>query len=313
MVNLTILGTGGSMPTPHRNLAAALLNYKGRKILIDCGEGTQISMKIARTGFKDIDIICITHWHGDHIIGLLGILSTIGNSGRVKPMTIIGPVGIIEVIKALRVIVPYLPYEINIIEHRNEALKFILIKENLVPSSDKGDIEIETLNLEHSTPCIGYKFNIKRRAKFNVNKALENKVPKNLWNVLQTGNDVELNGEVYTPSMVLGENRKGIIITYITDTLPIEGIIPFANNSDIFICEGTYGDDRDVDKALKNKHMTFSQAATLAKKANVKKLILTHFSTAMENPEDFIHFAKDIFKETYVAKDRMVESINFNE
>lgn len=115
MVDICLLGCGGGMPMPFRSLSSTILNFKGRKILIDCGEGTQVSMKIAGTGFKDIDLICITHCHGDHIVGLPGLLATIGNSGRIQPLTIIGPSGITEVVNGLRVIAKYLPYEINII------------------------------------------------------------------------------------------------------------------------------------------------------------------------------------------------------
>ncbi|OFI07783.1 ribonuclease BN [Clostridium acetireducens DSM 10703] len=310
MLDMILLGTGGGMPTPERNLSAALLNYKGHKILIDCGEGTQVSMKIARTGFKNIDIICITHWHGDHIVGLPGLLATIANSGRIEPLTIIGPVGIKEVVNGLRIIVPYMTYELNIIEHRNETLNFTCTNENLL-LSDKGEISINTLELEHSAPCIAYAFNINRTPKFNLEKALKNQVPKDIWNILQNGSSVNFQGKVYEPSEVLGEEREGIKFSYVTDTLPIDNIVSFVEKSDILICEGTYGKDDDKDKAIKNKHMTFSQAALIAKKAQVKELMLTHFSTAMENPHQFIHFAKDIFPNVQIGEDRMTKTLTF--
>ncbi|WP_332841431.1 MBL fold metallo-hydrolase [Paraclostridium bifermentans] len=131
MVEITLLGCGGSMPVPNRYLSSLLINYRGRKILIDCGEGTQVSMKIANCGFKTIDYICITHLHGDHIIGLPGILSTIGNCGRTEMLTIIGPKGIKEVIDAFRLIVRELPYDINIIENPKED---ILVSNNYINS-----------------------------------------------------------------------------------------------------------------------------------------------------------------------------------
>ncbi|RXI47262.1 ribonuclease Z [Clostridium tetani] len=310
MIDITLLGTGGGMPTPERNLSAAILNYKGRKILMDCGEGTQVSMKIAKTGFKNIDIICITHWHGDHIVGLPGLLATMGNSGRKEPLTIIGPVGIGEIIKGLTLIVPYIPYELNIIESKKESLNFTINKENLSLSS-KGEIIVNTLEVEHSSPCIAYRFDVKRKPKFNLEKALENKVPKVIWNLLQKGENVEFEENLYEPSMVLGEERKGIKFSFVTDTLPIPKLIPFVKKSDLLICESNYGQDSDVDKAIKNKHMTFSQAAQIAKDGEVKELILTHFSPAIEDPEEFIHFAKDVFPKAQIGKDRMIISIDF--
>lgn len=310
MIDIILLGTGGGMPIPERNLSAAILNYKGHKILIDCGEGTQVSMKIAKTGFKNIDIICITHWHGDHIVGLPGLLATIGNSGKKEPLTIIGPIGIREVIKGLTLIVPYIPYELNIIEATKENLCFSVNKENLLLSSN-GEIVINTLEVSHSSPCISYRFDVKRKPKFNLEKAIENKIPKAIWNALQKGENVEFEGKLYKPNMVLGEEREGIKFSFVTDTLPIPELIPFVKKSDLLICEGNYGKDSDMDKAIKNKHMTFSQAAQIAKDGEVKELVLTHFSPAMENPEEFIQFAKDIFPNTQIGRDRMVIDIDF--
>ena len=177
MVDICLLGCGGGMPMPFRSLSSTILNFKGRKILIDCGEGTQVSMKIAGTGFKDIDLICITHCHGDHIVGLPGLLATIGNSRRIQPLTIIGPSGITEVVNGLRVIAKYLPYEINIIENPKQtfSLEHDILK----------DIDISTINLDHSTECIGYSLYFKRKPKFDREKAILNQVPQNLWKKLQ--------------------------------------------------------------------------------------------------------------------------------
>lgn len=312
MVDLTLLGTGGCMPLPDRNLSAAFFNYKGHKILIDCGEGTQVSMKKARTGFKNIDVICITHWHGDHIIGLPGILSTIGNSGRLEPITLIGPVGIKNIVDSMRIIVPYLPYDLNIIECEEAEIGFKCTNEGLIVINDENkDIKISTMKAEHSIPCIAYRFDIIRKAKFDVEKAIKNNVPKGIWSSLQKNDSVEFEGKVYKNDMVLGEERKGIRISFITDTRPLKEMISFIENSDLFICEGTYGKNEDLEKAIKNKHMVFAEAAKLAKEANVKELLLTHFGGAMENPMEYIDSAKDIFENTCIGIDRMEKTIQF--
>ena len=266
MVETTLLGCGGSMPVPNRFLSSLLINYRGRKILIDCGEGTQVSMKIANSGFKTIDYICITHLHGDHIIGLPGILSTIGNCGRTESLTIIGPNGIKDVVNAFRLIVKDLPYDINIIENPKED---ILIDNNYINK----DIVISTIEVEHSVQCIAYSFYIKRKPKFDREKAIKNNVPKNLWSKLQNGRDIKLEGKIYKKEMVLGNPRKGIKLSFVTDTRPIKEIIEFIENSDLLVCEGMYGDDCDLQLAIKNKHMTFKESAIIAKKANVETML----------------------------------------
>ncbi len=305
MIDLILLGCGGNMPMPNRFLSSLFINYRGRKILIDCGEGTQISMKMKNCGFKNIDLICITHLHGDHFNGLIGLLSTIGNSSRTEDLTIIGPPGITKHMDAVRVLVEYLPYNINIIE--NAQGSFSLHNDYLK------DVEISTTNLEHSTECIGYSFYFKRRPKFDKAKAVLNNVPTILWQKLQSGKNIIMNEVEYNPEMVLGNDRKGIKVSFITDTRPISSIPEFIKDSDLFICEAMYGDDIDIPKAIRNNHMTFSEAATLAKSGNSKKLILTHFSPALENPNNYIDNATRVFKNTIIGEDGLEINLNFED
>ncbi|MDD6796104.1 MAG: ribonuclease Z, partial [Clostridiaceae bacterium] len=276
---------------------------KGHKLLIDCGEGTQVSMKMCGTGFKTIDYILISHCHGDHILGLPGLLQTIGNSGREDKITIIGPQGIKEVMEGLMVTCKYLPYDVEVIENPKESISIF-----------DDDLIISTVNADHNIPCLGYSLYFKRSARFDVAKAEENKVPKNLWNKLQKSTEsIEFEGKTYKRDMVLGRGREGLKIGYITDSRPLESMKEFYFKCDMLFCEGTYGDDLDLDKAIKNKHMTFREAATLAKSADCKELCLTHFSVAMMEPKDFLANATSVFQNTKACEDRMKFSLKFPE
>ncbi len=313
LIDISLLGCGGGMPMPNRNLSSLFINYKGRKILIDCGEGTQVAIRKMGLGFKAIDLILITHCHGDHIVGLPGLLSTIGNSGRENPLTIIGPIGITNVVNNLRVIAPYLPYDLNIIENPNEL--YFNVKKDLIELdiSEKSDLILKTIELEHSAACLGYGFYFKRKRKFDVEKATKNNVPKVLWNRLQKEEEVIYDGFKYDYTMVLGEERKGIKISFITDTRPTNCIASFIKNSDLFVCEGTYGDDNDIEKAIKNKHMTFREAASLAKNGDVREMLLTHFSPAMLNPNEYLENATEAFSDVIIGEDEITKTLKFTE
>lgn len=306
MIDLVLLGCGGNVPMPNRNLSSLFINYRGKKILIDCGEGTQVSMRMKNCGFKDVDLILITHLHGDHIIGLIGLLSTMGNSGKVDDLTIVGPRGIIETMNAIKVLIEYLPYKVIVVEDPKET--FTLDEHPVFK-----DLEISTLELDHSTECLGYSLYFKRTPKFNIKKARANKVPQCLWNKLQKVPNLFYDGKMYTSNMVLGDDRKGIKISFITDTRFLLTIPDFIRDSDLFICEGMYGDDMDISKAVKNKHMTFTESANLAKLGNVKKLLLTHFSPSLENPHDFLENATRIFPNTIIGEDRLSLTLNYED
>ena len=305
MIDLTLLGCGGNVPMTNRFLSSLFINYKGSKILIDCGEGTQVAMKKYNCGFKNIDLILITHLHGDHIIGLIGLLQTMGNSGKTDDLTIVGPIGIIDAMKAIKVLVEYLPYKVNIIENPKQtfSLEHDILK----------DIDISTINLDHSTECIGYSLYFKRKPKFDREKAILNQVPQNLWKKLQENSSAIYKDKTYYADMVLGENRRGIKLSFITDTRPTFEIPEFIYESDLFICEGMYGDDLDISKAVKNKHMTFRESASLANAGNVDKLLLTHFSPSIENPKDFIQNATNLFEDTIIGEDGLTLKLSYKD
>jgi ribonuclease Z len=300
VIDICLLGCGGSMPVPGRSLTSLLISFNGRKILIDCGEGTQVSMKILGKGFKKIDTICLTHYHADHVLGLPGLLLTIANSGRCEPLNIIGPIGLVKIIKGLLVVAPNLPYDLKLIEVEEENFKI-----------KYGDIIINTTYDEHTVPCLGYSLKAVRKRAFDISKAKRNKVPQNIWSKLQNGEVEEIDGMCFTPEMVLGDKRNGIKISYVTDTRPTGKLVDFIKGSDLFICEGMYGAEEELEKAVRNKHMIFKEAAELANSGKVKELWLTHFSPSLTDPHAYIKNAEDIFNNVKIGEDRLCKSINF--
>jgi ribonuclease Z len=302
MIDVCLLGTGGMMPLPNRWLTSLMIRYNGKSILIDCGEGTQVAMKKKGWSPKPIDIMCFTHFHADHISGLPGMLLTMGNAERNEPLTIIGPKGIQKVVSALRVIAPELPFEIlyQEIEEAEQTFQF-------------EGFQIDSFKVNHNVPCYGYSFSIERAGKFIMEKAMEAGIEKKFWNRLQKGNVIEENGIILTPDMVLGPKRKGLKVTYCTDTRPTDSIVRNAKDVDLFICEGMYGEKDKEQKAKDHKHMTFLEAAELARKASPKELWLTHYSPSLIRPEEFMKEVRDIFPNTIPGKDGMTIELVYEE
>lgn len=302
MLDVCLLGTSGMLPLPGRWLTSCMTRYNGSSLLIDCGEGTQIAIKEKGWSFNPIDIICFTHYHADHISGLAGLLLTIGNSDRTEPITLIGPKGLKRVVSALRTIAPELPYE----------LKFIELSEQTEHLKIKG-YEITAFKVQHAVTCYGYSINIPRIGKFDVEKARNLNIPQKLWNKLQHGATIEQDGVTYTPDMVVGEARKGIKVTYCTDSRPVKSISENAKDSDLFICEGMYGEEGKEKKAREYKHMTFYEAAHLAKEADVKQMWLTHYSPSLVRAEEFMGKVKSIFPRAKAGKDGKTITLDFQE
>lgn len=302
MLDVCLLGCGGMMPLPYRWLTALMTRFNGSSLLIDCGEGTQIAIKEKGWSFKPIDVICFTHYHGDHISGLPGLLLTMGNADRTEPLTLIGPKGLERVVNALRVIAPELPFE----------LKFIEITQP-EETMELNGYRLKAFRVNHNVLCYGYTLEIDRAGKFDLERALALDIPKQYWKNLQKGESVELDGKTYTPDMVLGAPRKGIKLTYCTDTRPTNSIRENAKGSDLFICEGMYGEtDKDA-KASEYKHMTFYEAADLAKGAEVEELWLTHYSPSLTWPEEYMGAVREIFPNAKAGKDGMTAELSFPE
>jgi len=302
MLDVCLLGTGGMMPLPYRWLTSLMMRYNGTSILIDCGEGTQIAMKEKGWSPKPIDIICFTHYHADHISGLPGMLLTMGNAERTEPLLLIGPKGLNKVVSALRVIAPELPFQIECLEVTEPTQSF---------SFD--GFRIEAFKVNHNVVCYGYTLSIDRCGKFNREKAVADGIPMPFWSRLQKGETVEEDGKVYTPDMVLGEARKGLKVTYCTDTRPTDTITEYAKGSDLLILEGMYGEPEKLCKAKEYKHMTMYEAARIAKQAQVPQLWLTHYSPSLLRPEEYLGEVRKIFPNTIAAKDGRTVELKFTE
>ena len=292
MLDVCLLGTSGMLPLPNRWLTALMTRYNGSSLLIDCGEGTQIAIKEKGWSFNPIDVICFTHYHADHISGLPGLLLTIGNSDRTEPVTLIGPKGLSRVVSSLRVIAPELPYELKCIEINNPQEHFSI-----------NGYEIDAFKVNHTVTCYGYSISIPRIGKFDAKKAMELGIPQQMWNKLQHGQSVTAGDKTFYPDMVMGEARKGLKVTYTTDSRPVDSIVNSAKGSDLFICEGMYGENDKECKAKENRHMTFEEAARMAKTAEVEQMWLTHFSPSLVRPGDYIDRARRIFPAAELGSD----------
>lgn len=292
MLDVCLLGTSGMLPLPNRWLTALMTRYNGSSLLIDCGEGTQIAIKEKGWSFNPIDVICFTHYHADHISGLPGLLLTIGNSDRTEPVTLIGPKGLSRVVSSLRVIAPELPYELKCIEINNPQEHFSI-----------NGYEIDAFKVNHTVTCYGYSISIPRIGKFDAKKAMELGIPQQMWNKLQHGQSVTVDDKTFYSDMVMGKARKGLKVTYTTDSRPVDSIVNNAKGSDLFICEGMYGENDKECKAKENRHMTFEEAARMAKAAEVEQMWLTHFSPSLVRPGDYIERARRIFPAAELGSD----------
>ena len=290
------------MPLPYRYLTSLILRLNGNNILIDCGEGTQMALRKKGWSSNPIGLILFTHYHADHISGLPGLLLTMGNAERTDPVLIAGPKGLERVVRALLVIAPELPFEIEFMEFTGDTeFRF-------------QDYRIEAFRVNHNIICYGYTIHIDRAGKFNAERAKEIGIPIRYWSHLQRGERIRTeDGAEYLPEMVMGKERKGIKLTYTTDSRPTDSIAAHAADSDLFICEGMYGEMDKVSKAREYKHMTMYEAAQIAKSAGVKRLWLTHFSPSLLDPREFMGEVRKIFPLAEPGKDGKSIELHYEE
>ena len=294
----TFLGTSASVPTKDRNHSGIVLNYKNENILLDCGENIQRQLTIAGISAARITKILISHWHGDHVLGLPGLLSTLSSMENPKPLEIYAPKGTKKQFDYMLK---------SFLEHTRVKIKFIEINEGIFYKTN--DYYLEAAKLKHPIPCLAFSFVEKERRRINKAYLKKIKLPSGpIIKNLQEGKNIKFNGKTIKAkdATYLQEGKK---LTFISNAGLSPSCIKISKNADVLICESTFADDLK-DKAIEYEHLTAKQAASIAKKAKVKKLILTHFSPRYTDVSIMEKEAKSIFKNTICAKDFMIFSLD---
>ena len=303
MLEFCTLGTGGTLPIPERALSSLYVRVNGRSMLIDCGEGTQVGIRRLGWGFRCLDGMLLTHYHGDHCTGIAGLLLSLEKAGRDEPFHIWGPKGLKRVVEGLCVIVPPLSFAVMLHELPPEGGELELI-----------GLKIRAFPVNHGgIPCFGYRMILERGAVFDPEKATALGVPVQDWKRLQQGETVRYGMQKVRPEDVTGANRRGITLVFSTDTRPCETLEKNCAGADLLILEGMYGTEEKMPQALRNHHMLFAEAAEIARKAEAGGLLLTHFSTSMEMPEEFLPAAREIFERTWAAEDGLTVTMRYPE
>ena len=295
-MQVIFLGTGGSIPTPKRGLSAIAFRRQNELLLFDCGEGTQRQMIQAGVGFHRESKIFITHMHGDHVLGLPGLLQTMALLGRKKKLEVYGPHGIEAFVDAINQTIRF---------SFTFPLKVFEVEAGLV--CEEKEYTVHAAQSNHLDKSLAYALVEKPRpGRFSTQKAKKQGVPEGpLWSKLQRGSQITLpNGRTVTPDMVLGPSRLGRKIVYSGDTGQSEKIIKLAKKADLLIHEATFEDEL-AERAVEDGHSTPSMAAKTAKKAEVKRLILTHISARYKDAGLLLEQARKIFVNTDVAEDFM--------
>ena len=295
MMELIFLGTSGAVPTLERSTTCICLVRDGEILMFDAGEGAQISYLKANLGWNKKMKIFVTHLHGDHCIGILGLLQTMTLQNRTEPVEIYGPEGIEELIAANTKIM-------------NFGLSFPVlitpINEGVIVSEEK--YEVRTCEAEHSVPTFSFLLEEKEKpGTFYPEKAISLDIPKGeLWHKLQQGEEVVVDGKSIKPSEVMGPNVPGKKIGISGDTRPTKKLEVFFKNCDYLVFDSTFSDEMK-EKAIQSLHSTAKEAATLAKNSNVSNLILTHFSARYKDENVLLDEAKTVHSSVIAAHDQL--------
>lgn len=310
MLDVCLLGTGGMQPLPNRRLSATLVRAGRSLILLDCGEGTQVAVRERGWGLRNLTTILLTHMHADHVLGLPGLLLTLANAGKdaSEPLTIYGPEPLAEVVRGLLVVAPHLPYPLQLVT--------LTGGETVAPPGVDG-VTVGSLPLDHAVPCLAYVLHAPRAPRFDAPRARALGIPVPLWRRLQHGESVEHGGRTVAAEEVRGPARRGLRLVLATDTRPTPGLVTLLRGdgagTDLFICDGMYGDPSEASKRWEVQHMTFAEAATLARDGGARHLWLTHFSPALSDPAACREQAAAIFPNTTVGHDGLTETLAFED
>ncbi len=302
MLDVCLLGTAGMVPLRNRFLTSFYAVSDGHAVLTDCGEGTQVAIASAGVRAKIIDTILLTHFHADHVGGLAGLLLSMGNAGRTEDVTIVGPPGLAKILRCLLVVA---------------APPFRILAFETDGSDDDvfhaGSIQIRPFPVNHVVPCLGWQLTLPRPGRFDADRARALDIPLSAWKILQGGGEVKVNDRIIRSDMVMGPPRRGLKVVYSTDSRPTDSMAAFGRDADLMVLEGIYGDEGKIEKAETWGHMTFPEAAEVAKKAGARELWLTHFSQALDDPDACLPNASAIFPNTRVGKDGMKKSLRFTD
>jgi ribonuclease Z len=294
-LQIVFLGTSGSVPTPKRSLPSIIVRREGEQLMFDCGEGVQRQMVKAKVGFHKKMKIFITHMHGDHILGLPGLLQTMALLDRERKLDVYGPFGITRFLEGIKETVQFvLTFPVEIHEIGNEGVV-----------CEEKEYAVEAAWANHVIPSFAYAFIEKARpGRFYPEKARALSVPEGiLWSKLQHGQNVRLpDRRIIKPTQVSGPLRTGRKIVYTGDTRPFKKLTKFASGADLIIHDSTL-DDEMVERAKEDGHSTPNQAARNAKRAKAKQLVLTHISARYDDANKLLKQAKKIFRNTQVAED----------
>ena len=308
MFDITLLGCAALLPLPERGLTAATLSCAGHTILFDCGEGTQTAARKAHVNVIGVDLIALTHYHGDHIFGLPGLLQTMFSMNRTQPLVIAGPKDIAAEMAPIMKLAGWLSFPVKLVELPEDGARLC----DLCPGWPV-EARIRAFPTVHRVVSQGYEVTLSRAGRFLPERAKALNVPLKAWSALQHGERVEVEGQTVRPEDVLGAPRRGLKFVFSGDTAPCAPLEEAAKDADLFICEGTYGDDAQEALAADHGHMTFRQAAGIAQRANARRLWLTHYSQMIKEPAEYIENARAAFPDAVCGEDGMRIALRFDE